>query len=194
MKLAICGATLVLSGLISIAQAAPMGGQISVGSGNISQSGLKTTITQQSQQPFRHLHLGRKKLDDVVDATATVTGKQVHLANIDLTGNHRDTLGGGGISAVDLSLVAGRLDIHSPGALFIDSLFARTNGAYMRLAYNGTRLQRLTDDDVFSASLSGQVADKNLDSSAKFSLGGANGVRAYPQGEVIGDEGTLVSL
>ena len=135
-----------------------------------------------------------KKLNDVVDATATVTGKRVQLANLGLTGNNRDTLGGGGISAVDLSLATGRLDIDSPSALFIDSLSARTNGAYARLAYNASRLQRLTSDNVFYASLSGQAADKNLDSSEKFSLGGASGVRAYPQGEAIGDEGTLVNL
>ena len=49
MKLVIVGMTLLLAGLISIAQAAPMGGQISVGSGSINQSGPKTTITQQSQ-------------------------------------------------------------------------------------------------------------------------------------------------
>jgi hemolysin activation/secretion protein len=45
-----------------------------------------------------------------------------------------------------------------------------------------------------SFTLSGQWANKNLDSSEKFSLGGANGVRAYPQGEGIGDEGYLASL
>jgi hypothetical protein len=37
--------------------------------------------------------------------------------------------------------------------------------------------------------VSGQTASKNLDSSEKFSLGGINGVRAYPQGEASGDEG-----
>jgi len=42
--------------------------------------------------------------------------------------------------------------------------------------------------------LSGQQASKNLDSSEKFSLGGANSVRAYPQGEGIGDQGYLATL
>ncbi len=37
--------------------------------------------------------------------------------------------------------------------------------------------------------MAGQTASKNLDSSEKFSLGGINGVRAYPQGEASGDEG-----
>ncbi len=42
-------------------------------------------------------------------------------------------------------------------------------------------------------SVSGQRASKNLDSSEKFSLGGANGVRAYPTGEASGDSGYLAT-
>ena len=35
----------------------------------------------------------------------------------------------------------------------------------------------------------GQLASRDLDGSEQFSLGGANGVRAYPQGEASGDSG-----
>lgn len=38
------------------------------------------------------------------------------------------------------------------------------------------------------------MATKNLDSSEKFSLGGASGVRAYPTGEGTGDEGWLTQI
>ena len=38
-----------------------------------------------------------------------------------------------------------------------------------------------------------QKASKNLDSSEKFLLGGATGVRAYPQGEASGDSGYLAN-
>ena len=41
---------------------------------------------------------------------------------------------------------------------------------------------------------SGQSASKNLDSSEKFGLGGAQGVRAYPTGEGYGDSGWLAQL
>lgn len=136
----------------------------------------------------------QKNLTDYVDATATVIGKRVELANLGLSGNHRDALGGGGISSLDLSLATGRLNINSAAALAIDNASARSNGAYTRLLYNANRLQRLTDTSLLSFALSGQVANKNLDSSEKFSLGGAYGVRAYPQGEGIGDEGYLANL
>ena len=39
----------------------------------------------------------------------------------------------------------------------------------------------------------GQTANKNLDSSEKFFLGGATGVRAYPEGEASGDIGYKIS-
>jgi hemolysin activation/secretion protein len=42
--------------------------------------------------------------------------------------------------------------------------------------------------------LSGQLASKNLNSSEKFSLGGVNGVRAYPQGEASGDQAWMTNL
>jgi hemolysin activation/secretion protein len=136
----------------------------------------------------------QKRLTDRVDATATVTDKAVRLANLGLSASHQDTFGGGGISSLDLSAARGRLEIKSPGALAIDAASAQSNGAYTRLSYSAARLQRLSRSNLLSFALSGQRASKNLDSSEKFSLGGANGVRAYPQGEGIGDEGYLASL
>jgi hemolysin activation/secretion protein len=135
-----------------------------------------------------------KRLTDEVDATTTVTGKAVRLANLGVAGSHQDTFGGGGISSVDLSMAFGRLEIASPGALAIDAASAQSNGPYTRLSYAAARLQRLSRSNLVSLALSGQRASKNLDSSEKFSLGGANGVRAYPQGEGIGDQGYLAQL
>lgn len=136
----------------------------------------------------------QKNLTDKVDATATITGKRVHLANLGLTGNHQDALGGGGSNSLDLSLAFGRLYIESATALAIDNASARSNGAYTRLFYKANRLQRLGETNQLYLALSGQKANKNLDSSEKFSLGGAYGVRAYPQGEAIGDEGYLANV
>lgn len=156
--------------------------------------GVYTFIRSQSSNLTETLTLEKKKLTDYVDATATVTDKDVRLAKLGLTGNHQDTLGGGGISSADLSVVIGQLTINSPGALAIDQASARSNGRYTRVSCSVSRLQRLTDNNRFYLSFSGQRADKNLDSSEKFSLGGAYGVRAYPQGEGIGDEGYLAIL
>jgi hemolysin activation/secretion protein len=130
-----------------------------------------------------------KRLNDRVDSTATVTDKRANITSLGLAGNLQDALGGGGINSFELNLALGRLSINSPGALAIDAVSAQSNGHYSRVAYSASRLQRLTDATALSVSVNGQQASKNLDSSEKFSLGGANAVRAYPQGEAVGDEG-----
>lgn len=130
-----------------------------------------------------------KNLTDRVNATSTTTDKKVRVSSLGLTGSLQDALWGGGISSADLTLVMGRLNISSPGAFAIDAASANTDGRYSRTAYGLNRLQRITDNTQLAVSLNGQRASKNLDSSEKFSLGGVNGVRAYPTGESSGDEG-----
>ena len=130
-----------------------------------------------------------KRLDDYVDSSATATGKKVTVSSLGLSGNLQDALGGGGINSFDLSVARGELRIESPSALAIDAASAQSNGSYTRVSYSLGRLQNLTDAMQLSISVTGQQASKNLDSSEKFSLGGVNGVRAYPQSEATGDEG-----
>ena len=148
--------------------------------------------------PLRNLSgtvsLEDKHLNDDVDSTSTATGKTVHVGTLALSGNQQDALGGGGVSSFDLSLVLGHLDIQSASALALDAASARTNGSYRKLAYSASRKQRLGDDTLMVASLAGQQADKNLDSSEKFSLGGPNSVRAYPASEASGDTGYSATL
>jgi hemolysin activation/secretion protein len=150
-------------------------------------------ITQKSNMTGT-VSLEERHLTDYADATATVTEKHVYLANLGFSGAHRDTWGGSGLSSVNLSLALGDLVINSPIARLIDDFSARTDGRYVRLSYGASRLQQLTSRTFMSVALSGQRANKNLDTSEKFSLGGADGVRAYPQGEDIGDEGYLLNV
>ncbi len=139
------------------------------------------------------LTLEDKQLEDLTDAPVTATNKYIHLANMGLAGNYQDTLAGAGVTSFDLSLVAGRLGMDAESRA-TDELSARSNGGFTRLTYSVNRLQRLTELDTLSVSLSGQWAGQNLNSSEKFYLGGANGVRAYPQGEANGDQGWLANL
>lgn len=130
-----------------------------------------------------------KHLNDEAGATATITYKRVSLTGLGLAGNLQDTWLGGGINSFDLNVALGRLSINSPGVLAIDAVSAQTNGSYTRVSYSLGRLQRITDGTLLSVTFNGQQASKNLDSSEKYSLGGVNGIRAYPQGEATGDEG-----
>lgn len=134
-----------------------------------------------------------KKLNDRTDAPVTTSNKRVQLANFGLAGSHQDALGGAGITAFDLSFVTGKLSMDAV-SLAADTASAQSNGSFTRLAYSVSRLQRLSDTNMLSVVLSGQQASKNLNSSEKFILGGANAVRAYPQGEGNGDEGWVANL
>lgn len=136
----------------------------------------------------------QKDLSDSVDATSTTIDKRAKLITAGIFGSQQDAFGGGGISNMSLSVILGQLDIKSPSALIIDNASAKTNGNYARWSYNLARLQRLTDSNTLYLTVYGQEASKNLDSSEKFALGGATGIRAYPQGEGIGDEGVLATI
>ena len=70
----------------------------------------------------------------------------------------------------------------------------RGHTPYRKTSASLLYLQALSRDWTVYASVLGQRASKNLDSSEKFSLGGAQGVRAYPVGEAAGDEGALATL
>ncbi|MEO8114725.1 MAG: ShlB/FhaC/HecB family hemolysin secretion/activation protein [Phenylobacterium sp.] len=131
---------------------------------------------------------------DEVGVTSSVTDKKARVAILGLAGDHHDRLWGGGWNAGSISWSLGDLDIETPEVLAIDALTARTNGSYNKVAFEASRLQALSGPFSLYGEVRGQVASKNLDSSEKMELGGAYGVRAYPEGEAYGDEGYLLTL
>jgi hemolysin activation/secretion protein len=135
----------------------------------------------------------RKVLEDQVEITGTVIDKTLDVWSLGLSGDQQDGWLGGGATQYSASLVAGRLQLDEASAA-LDDAGLDSQGTYAKLAFQFTRLQRLTDRFSFRGRVSGQGAAKNLDSSEKLSLGGAYGVRAYPQGEAPSDDAWLVSL
>jgi hemolysin activation/secretion protein len=93
-----------------------------------------------------------------------------------------------------VSLTHGVLNLQNADAVQVDTSSAKTQGDFEKLTYALAHQHALGKASGLSVSSSGQWASKNLDASEKFSLGGANGVRAYPSGEAAGDEGVLLSL
>ena len=69
-----------------------------------------------------------------------------------------------------------------------------TRGHFSKGTLDISALQGISKHFDLSAKLSAQMAGNNLDSSEHIYLGGAHGVRAYPQGEGSGDEGILGTL
>ncbi|WP_337058656.1 ShlB/FhaC/HecB family hemolysin secretion/activation protein [Pseudomonas sp. USHLN015] len=134
-----------------------------------------------------------KRLEDQVDATDTTLDKTLDVWSLGLSGSHQDGLLGGGAMQYGASIVAGNLELDAASAALDDSGLD-TRGHYAKLAFQLTRLQRLTDRLSLQVRASGQRAAKNLDSSEKLSLGGAYAVRAYPQGEASADDAWLANL
>jgi len=135
-----------------------------------------------------------KRLKDR-SSVGTLDDKRLDVWDAALSGNALDTLGGGGLTHWSLSVNAGHVDLsHDAQSAQQDAAGYRTAGDYTTLDYSLSRLQRLPGAFTLYASLAGQSADKNLDSSAQFILGGPYGIRAYPVGEASGDAGWLTNL
>jgi len=156
--------------------------------------GIYPLIRSRNSNLYAGLSYDHRTFEDIIDVIPSATVRKAGVWTGNLYGNHQDGLGGGGVSAFFLSLSAGSLDIQTPTALAEDAANARTHGSYQKLWFNATRLQRVSDAVSLHASVTGQLASKNLDPSEKLVLGGLDGIRAYPQGEAFGDEGYLMSL
>lgn len=84
----------------------------------------------------------------------------------------------------------GDVRLKDASAARFDAATVRAAGEYLVLSVDASLLKQW---DAWGLMLrgSGQMADKNLDASRKFSLGGARSVRAWPLGETSGDHGAL---
>ena len=124
----------------------------------------------------------------------------VDVASIALTGTLNDEFLTGAVNSASVNIGRGNVDMTGSGASLspphqeTDALGANTQGYYNRIKWNLSRTQFLTDTWSLTFEASGQMADKNLDSSEKFYLGGSSGVRAYPTSEGAGSEGYLMKL
>lgn len=140
------------------------------------------------------LELAGKRFQDKVDSTTSVADKRAQVLTASLYGNHRDDLGGGGLSAYSLAWSAGNIDLQTTANQALDAVTAQSQGHFNKLGFNFSRQQRINDALSLSAAINGQLASKNLDASEKMELGGMYGVRAYPEGEAYGDQGYVLTL
>jgi hemolysin activation/secretion protein len=124
---------------------------------------------------------------------------QLALVQVDNRKNSRSATLGLDINSQDDWLAGGRLSGHfgyQSGSLQFesgdDSLSSA--GSFDKMNLEIAREQQITQTSLVYFRASAQGADKNLDSSEKFSLGGPTAVRAYAPGELNVDDGTLLTL
>jgi hemolysin activation/secretion protein len=131
-----------------------------------------------------------KDLQDDFIAASTRERKSTLSLPVALRFDHRDNLFSGAVSYGMLSCTLGRLSMDDVLAV-VDAATARKAGTYLKFNLDLARIQSLGHNFVFYTRISAQWADKNLDSSERLGIGGAEGVRAYPLGEGAGDAGLL---
>nr|WP_255662725.1 ShlB/FhaC/HecB family hemolysin secretion/activation protein [Acidovorax sp. D4N7] len=120
---------------------------------------------------------------------------RINALTLGMNGDLRDGLGGGGLSWAGADLTQGSLNIRDiEGSRAQDAAGPRSAGSYTKLALQLGRLQWLGAGWQVQAALSGQVANGNLVSSERMTLGGPSQVRAYPINEADGDSGVLLKL
>ena len=100
----------------------------------------------------------------------------------------------GGINSGNISLFVGQLDLQGSPSKYRDAIGLNTAGVFNKFRYSFNRQQSISTHWSTNLSINGQLANKNLDSSEKFMLGGDTGVRAYPSSEGLGAQGRVINF
>lgn len=133
----------------------------------------------------------RKRLNDRLDAVDFSADKRIQGVGVGWAFEHRDRFAGGGYTSVNGVLYRGQLDILDPASLLLDqSPFGRdTHGKFTKLSVQVSRLQAIGGPLSLFMGLGFQETSRNLDPSEQLSLGGPRAVRAFPNGELLVDNG-----
>lgn len=161
----------------------------------VSLYGLHPFVRTRNANLIGQLSLENKLLKDRIDTTNNLEDRNINTFKFGLVGDFRDRAFGGALNSFAVSYTEGSVAL-APDALLAADQGAtglNTQGKFAKVNFDVRRLQLITQDINLLVSLSGQLADRNLASAEKMSLGGGNGVRAYPVGQAAGDQGFLFS-
>lgn len=151
-------------------------------------------IRTRTQSLFVSLSYAHKNMKDEIQSTSTVTKKEADLATLSATYNQSCLLFGlESSTTATLNLIHGDLSFNDIASLALDNAGARTNGEYTKLSGTIEKAIAFNPEYSLTTSLRFQKAlgNKNLDGSEDFSLGGAYGVRAFPDGEHSAENGYI---
>ena len=135
------------------------------------------------------IRLDLKSLEDEAKGMAYNNPKSARNWVFGVNGDSLDHFWTGGKNTFALHYTHGDLSIDDEMQRVYDAATARTAGQFGKWNLELTRQQHVSERVSLYLSYHRQWASKNLDSSEKMSLGGPNGVRAYPVGEASGDDG-----
>ncbi|MEI7611050.1 MAG: ShlB/FhaC/HecB family hemolysin secretion/activation protein, partial [Rhodospirillaceae bacterium] len=165
-------------------------------------NGTSATVGLEASYPLIRSRLLNLFLNANIDHKAfnnysldTVTSRYMSDSlTLTLSGNLFDKLGGGGANNFSLAFTSGLLNLDGSANKAADAATTRTAGNYNKIRFSLSRQQAITEELSAYLAYSGQAAAKNLDSSEKFYIGGASGIRAYPTNEGGGADAHMVNF
>jgi hemolysin activation/secretion protein len=162
--------------------------------GSLDSQGLQASyplLRQRDSQLTLLLRADRRTMDNHASGDH-LSFARTRSATLAVQGRHNDVwLGEGGRTSVQLGMTSGRLSLDGSPNQASDALGARTEGRYGLMRGSLSRLQTLGPGWTLQLSHTAQWANKNLNSSEMFFIGGANSVRAFPVSEMGGARGSL---
>ncbi|MDD6698948.1 MAG: ShlB/FhaC/HecB family hemolysin secretion/activation protein [Veillonellaceae bacterium] len=161
-------------------------------------NGKAKTVSLFGSVPIYHMHDGQlkvlygydyRKLEDDLDIFGGLADSDKHSssAHVGIAGNQQ--LDPKTSVDFDATVTHGTLTMDSTYAQLRDALGGDTEGSFTKFTFDGTLVRSLGHRTDVMEKISGQAASRNLDGSEQLYLGGANAIRAYPQGEGSGDDG-----
>ena len=127
--------------------------------------------------------------------TGNNSKKYLEKLSLSLNADHRDTFLGGGINFGNVEFSVGELNLRDNISNYnTDQSSAKNSGNSRVASLNLNRLQKIDDSHFLTLKLKGQYSADNLDGAEQFSLGGSNGIRAYPNNEGAGAMGYLTTI
>lgn len=162
-------------------------GTASVGSVFLSQPIIRST----AGNLYAMVEYDHRRLDDRVDVIGLNNDRHIDRWSATLAGDQIDA---SGITNVRISADYGRLFTDNFQTAFFDYFGAQTAGSYTKFEFSISRLQQMNPTNALYLGFSAQNANKNLDSSEQFFLGGPDSVRGYDVGVIAGTIGQLATV
>lgn len=129
----------------------------------------------------------------LTNPVTTLSSYQITASNASISGDWATS--DGSIINYSTGLVFGNLGIRDLAQSQQDQNGAGTAGTYAKWTFNLSHAADLSflSDTIWTNSVYGQLASKNLNSSEQIYMGGAYGVRAYPTAQGGGSQGAIFS-
>lgn len=149
-------------------------------------------IRTRAENLYLNMNVASKDLEDKVDSTSDVTKKDSQSITLGTDYDKSYMLNKfNSSSKISFNVKYGNLSFDDDADKNDDSDGADTNGNYSKVNLNLSNTIAFTNELSLDTSLLLQYAlgNKNLDGSEDISIGGSNGVKLYPDGEVSAENG-----